>query len=84
MGKSLPWQVILAESVPAEWQKGWRGWRAKRGSERLSMMETTEGSKNPGPVSGSGPSTPRGLFHPNANTVVCASCVMISAILNLG
>ena len=41
-------------------------------------------SKNPCPVFDPGSSTLRGLFHPNASTVVEVHCAVISAMLNLG
>ena len=42
-----------------------------------------EESKNPSPVSGTGSSTPRGLFHPNASTVTDGRCAMVAAILKM-
>ena len=62
--------------------------REKEGSEgaelceRLAVAVPGE-AKNPCPVSGSGPSILRGLFHPNAGTVVDPCCGMVSATLNL-
>jgi hypothetical protein len=40
-------------------------------------------AKNPNPVSGTGSSTLRGLFHPNASTVAHDCCGMVAGILNL-
>lgn len=44
----------------------------------------TEEWKNPCPVFGAGPSTLRGLFHPNATTLAEAHFAVVSAVLNLG
>ena len=44
----------------------------------------TEEWKNPCPVSGPGPSTLRGLFHPNASTLAELHCGVVSAVLNVG
>jgi hypothetical protein len=44
----------------------------------------TEEWKNPCPVSGAGPSTLRGLFHPNASTLAELHFAEVSAVLNLG
>jgi hypothetical protein len=54
----------------------------KRGSREASECFSEE-LKNPNPVSGADPSTPRGLFHPNASTVTNLHCTRVSAILKL-
>ena len=54
------------------------------GSERLFGGTVHRESKNPVPVSGTGPSILLGLFHPCASTVSELDCGVISAILNVG
>jgi hypothetical protein len=56
------------------------GWKVE--AENIAVFDSEE-SKNPAPSSGAGPSTLRGLFHPIANTVIVAHCMIISEILNL-
>jgi hypothetical protein len=60
---------------------------SERGSRRLvrcDPSEESEESEDPYPVSGAGPSTLRGLVHPNASTLSQLRCAMISAVLILG
>ena len=57
---------------------------SERGSGRLVRCDPSEESKDPYPVSGAGPSTLRGLVHPNASTLSELRCAMISAMLILG
>ena len=57
---------------------------AKASGVREALVRTPEESKNPGPVSGTGPSNLRGLFHPNGNTVAKFRCAMVAATLNVG
>lgn len=77
--KSLPRQVIkedFGQRLNGQCGEKLRGSREASGcfSEEL---------KNPNPVSGADPSTPRGLFHPNASTVANLHCTRVSAILKL-
>jgi hypothetical protein len=47
------------------------------------LQDCLRRKEEPGPVSGAGSPTLRGLFHPNANTVADDSCGVVSGMLNL-